>query len=83
MRFQAEGGREDSNLTKPHSELKSATQIYVKPINFELQLFLKNDLFSHKQTLCTKIRDIGQIAVKNNTVFIERILQQNQHNKLI
>ena len=28
-----------------HSEFKSATQIYVNPIYFELQLILRNDLF--------------------------------------
>ena len=30
------------------SEFKSATQIYVNPIHFEIQLILRNDLFSHK-----------------------------------
>ena len=30
-----------------HSEFKSATQIYVNPIHFEIQLILRNDLFSH------------------------------------
>ena len=29
------------------SEFKSATQIYVSPIYFEIQLILRNDLFSH------------------------------------
>ena len=29
------------------SEFKSATQIYVNPIDFEIQLILKTDLFSH------------------------------------
>ena len=29
------------------SEFKSASQIYVNPIHFELQLILRNDLFSH------------------------------------
>ena len=29
------------------SEFKSATQIYVNPIYFELQLILRNDLFLH------------------------------------
>ena len=29
------------------SEFKSATQIYVNPIHFEMQLILKTDLFSH------------------------------------
>ena len=29
------------------SEFKSATQIYVNPIHFEIQLILRNDLFSH------------------------------------
>ena len=33
-----------------HSEFKSATQIYVSPIYFELQLILKNDPFSHTRT---------------------------------
>ena len=32
------------------SEFKSATQIYVTPIYFELQLILKNDLFLHTRT---------------------------------
>ena len=32
------------------SEFKSATQIYVNPIYFELQLILKNDLFLHTRT---------------------------------
>ena len=30
-----------------HSEFKSATHIYVNPIHFEIQLILRNDLFSH------------------------------------
>ena len=30
-----------------HSEFKSATQIYVNPIHFEIQLILRNYLFSH------------------------------------
>ena len=29
------------------SEFKSATQIYVNPIHFEIQLISRNDLFSH------------------------------------
>ena len=29
------------------SEFKSATHIYVNPIHFEIQLILRNDLFSH------------------------------------
>ena len=33
-----------------HSEFKSATQIYVSPIYFELQLILRNDLFLHTRT---------------------------------
>ena len=33
-----------------HSELKSATQIYVNPIHFEIQLILGNDLFLHTRT---------------------------------
>ena len=32
------------------SEFKSATQLYVNPIYFELQLILKNDLFLHTRT---------------------------------
>ena len=32
------------------SEFKSATQIYVNPIYFELQLTLRNDLFLHTRT---------------------------------
>ena len=32
------------------SELKFATQIYVNPIYFELQLILRNDLFLHTRT---------------------------------
>ena len=31
-------------------EFKSATQIYVSPIYFELQLILRNDLFLHTRT---------------------------------
>ena len=31
-------------------EFKSATQIYVNPIYFELQLILRNDLFLHTRT---------------------------------
>ena len=30
-----------------HSEFISATQIYVNPIRFEIQLIFRNDLFSH------------------------------------
>ena len=32
------------------SEFKSATQIYVSPIYFELQVILRNDLFLHTRT---------------------------------
>ena len=32
------------------SEFKSATQIYVNPIHFEIQLILGNDLFLHTRT---------------------------------
>ena len=32
------------------SEFKSATQIYVNPIHFEIQLILRNVLFSHTRT---------------------------------
>ena len=38
------------------SEFKSATQIYVNPIYFELQLILRNDFFG------MKIVEIGKIA---------------------
>ena len=37
-----------------HSEFKSATQIYVSPIHFEIQLILKTGLFSHTRTLWPK-----------------------------
>ena len=46
-------GPDDQNLPKFFHwvifafEFKSATQIYVNPIHFEIQLILKNDLFSH------------------------------------
>ena len=30
-----------------HSEFKSATKIYVNTIHFEIQLILRNDLFSN------------------------------------
>ena len=33
-----------------HSEFKSATQIYVNPIYFELQLILRNYIFLHTRT---------------------------------
>ena len=32
------------------SEFKSATQIYVNPIHFEIQLILKTGLLSHTRT---------------------------------
>ena len=32
------------------SEFKSATKIYVNTIHFEIQLILRNDLFSHSRT---------------------------------
>ena len=32
------------------SEFKSATKIYVNTIHFEIQLLLRNDLFSHSRT---------------------------------
>ena len=37
------------------SEFKSATQIYVNPIHFEIQLILKTDLFSHTRTWWPKL----------------------------
>ena len=39
-----------------HSEFKSATQIYVSPIYFEIQLILGNDLFLHTRTWWPKSR---------------------------
>ena len=44
------------------SEFKSATQIYVNPIYFELQLILRNDVFFAYPDLMTKIDEIGKIA---------------------
>ena len=32
------------------SEFKSATKIYVNTIHFEIQLILRNELFSHSRT---------------------------------
>ena len=37
-----------------HSEFKTATQIYVNPIHFEIQLILKTGLFSHTRTFWPK-----------------------------
>ena len=37
------------------SEFKSATQIYVNPIHFEIQLILKTGLFSHTRTWLPKL----------------------------
>ena len=37
------------------SEFKSATQIYVNPIYFELLLIMKNDLFLHTRTWWPKL----------------------------
>ena len=36
------------------SEFKSATQIYVNPIHFEIQLILRNYLFSHDDQIWRK-----------------------------
>ena len=44
------------------SEFKSATQIYVNPIYFELQLILRNYLFFAYPDLMTKIDEIEKIA---------------------
>ena len=44
------------------SEFKSATQIYVSPIYFEIQLILGNYLFFAYPDLMTKIDEIGKIA---------------------
>ena len=38
-----------------HSELKSATQIYVNPIHFEIQLILETGLFSHTRIWWPKL----------------------------
>ena len=43
-----------------HSEFKSATQIYVNTIYFEIQLISKSDLFF--AYILTKIYEIGKIA---------------------
>ena len=37
------------------SEFKSATQIYVNPIHFDIQLILKTGLFSHTRTWLPKL----------------------------
>ena len=39
------------------SEFKSATQIYVNPIHFEIQLILRNDLFSHDDQIWWNQKD--------------------------
>ena len=52
------------------SEFKSATQIYVSPIYFELQLILRNDLFFAYADLMTKIDEIG----KNCTKLFHRVI---------
>ena len=44
------------------SEFKSATQIYVNPIFFELQLILRCDLFFAYPDLMTKMDEIEKIA---------------------
>ena len=49
-----------------HSEFKSATQIYVNTIHFEIQLILRNYLFSHDdQNWCKK---------KNCPKFFHRVI---------
>ena len=52
-----------------HSEFKSATQIYVNPIYFELQLILRNDLFLHTQTWWPK-----SMNQKNCPKFFHRVI---------
>ena len=44
------------------SEFKSATQIYVNPIHFEIQLILKTGFFSHTRTWWPKSMKSGKIA---------------------
>ena len=44
------------------SEFKSATKIYGNTIHFEIQLILRNYLFSHFQDLMTKIDEMEKIA---------------------
>ena len=44
------------------SQFKSAKQIYVNPMHFEIQLLLKNDLVSHTLTIITKIDEIRKIT---------------------
>ena len=56
------------------SEFKSATQIYVNPIHFEIQLILGNDLFSHTRTY-----DQNQWNRKNCPKFYPD--NQNQWNR--
>ena len=48
------------------SEFKSATQIYVNPIHFEIQLILRNDFFSHD--------DQNWWNRKNWTKFFHRVI---------
>ena len=52
-----------------HSEFKSATQIYVNPIYFELQLILRNDLFLHTRTWWPK-----SMNPKNCPKFFHRVI---------
>ena len=52
-----------------HSEFKSATQIYVNPIYFELQLILRNDLFLHTRTWWPK-----SMNRKNCTKFFHSVI---------
>ena len=53
-----------------HSEFKSATQIYVNPIHFELQLILRNDLFLHTRTWWPKLMK----SKKNCPKFFHRVI---------
>ena len=50
-------------------EFKSATQIYVSPIYFELQLILRNDLVLHSRTWWTK-----SMNQKNYPKFVHRVI---------
>ena len=60
-----------------HSEFKSATQIYVNPIFFELQLILRCDLFLHTRTWWPKsvkseklpeILSLGNFCILNSNL---------------
>ena len=52
------------------SEFKSATQIYVSPIHFEIKLILGNDLFcipvEHILLSCTKYKTKREVVFKDH-----------------